>query len=1218
MINRDDDNKTIDHSPDRPAVDGTANDGRDQSGDQPTDVIPPANSFVTDADSPSDLRSLPTIPLGDVRLPKPEATIDFAQAGPSTLKIPSPTDVDTTDGLESSPAPGKVNEVLASGPSVDGYEILGVLGRGAMGVVYKARQVKLNRLVALKMLLAGAHAGPSQLARFSTEGEAVARLQHPNIVQIYEVGEHDGLPYFSLEYADGGSLSQKIAGNPQPPREAAQIVEQLALAMSVAHDRNIIHRDLKPANVLLTMDGLPKITDFGLAKRLEDDSSQTKSGTLMGTPSYMPPEQARGSASEMGPLADLYSLGAVLYELLTGRPPFRGTTIIETLEQVRTQEPVPPTRLQPKCPRDLETITLKCLQKEPHKRYANCEALAADLHHFLNGEPIQARPVGHIERSWRWCRRNPRVAALTAAVAVLLVAVLGSSTVIGVRHSREQDAIAATEKVAVQRKEQATEAIAGGNYQRAQDLLRWSDPLLSGSADLQEVRSDLETLKAQVDVYAAFKQQLDSARFACWFGSRKQQEEGRRSCHELVGLYDKIEGRTGRGLGGLPPLNELQMQLFKEDVFELFLMAGLIERDLAANGGDAAERKAAQQALDWFDRAEQVVPGTRTLRNRRAQCFAQLGDAVAESKNIEQAKAITPTSAVDHFWHAFANQQRGDEALGRKDVKAAPDLFRKAIAGYAAFLQLRPDNFWGYFNWASCHFKLNDRPDLVDAQIGYTACMRLRTDFAWPYNNRGAVHLRLGEHDLAVADFTAALARYQHYSEAHANRGLAYLALDKTDLALADFNQAIVLKPDYADAYRGRGETFSKRKQFADAVRDFTRLLDLSEDKAPVHEKRAAVYRALGQAEDAIKDYGQVIAKNPKNLDARAARAELFLGRGRYPEARDELTHILEAAPKAAVIWRARGILNWQNLKEFDAALFDLEQFAKLAPKNAEAPRCIGVILLGRRAYDPALVALQKALDNQPGYPEAVWAVAQIRLWQDKPEEALKLLDPLVAKLPAGPPETLNVRASIYQALGRPEEAEADYLRMIELKPKEPEAYVSLARVYDKQSHPEKATACLDRLVAAVPESEWAYMRRAEHRRDHKKFDDALADCDQAARINPDSALPLLVRASIEAARGKPTEAVAEAERALKKAPPHDGHVLYTAACVWSLASRAAGPDEAPRYADRAAALLAEALDRGFHDLLYPEHNRMPDDPALAPIRQHPRVRDLLSRKPAG
>jgi tRNA A-37 threonylcarbamoyl transferase component Bud32 len=460
-----------------------------------------------------------------------------AGSAPAIIKAADRLLAETLDFTTDTVPPGKTR---AEGPALPGYEILGVLGHGAMGVVYKARHLKLNRLVALKMVLAGPHARPQELARFHTEAEAVARLQHPHIVQIYEVGEHDGLPFFSLEYIDGTSLSQRIDGKPQPPREAAALVEQLAQAMAIAHERGIIHRDLKPANVLLTREGTAKIADFGLAKRLEDDSALTKAGTLMGTPSYMSPEQARGEIDEVGPLADLYSLGAILYELLTGRPPFAGTTMLDTLTQVRNQEPVPPSRLQPKCPRDLETIALKCLEKEPGKRYANCEALANDLQLFIAGKPIKARPVSVAERAWRWCRRNPRVAALSTVVGVLLIfaAVALVSIVVGQRQERQ--AVAQTRKIATERLEQATEAVAGGNWRRAQDLLQWSDPLLDRHPDVAAERSALGELHAQVEVYAEFRTLLDNARFACRFGSRQQKEEGRRYCRQLLTLYDEI------------------------------------------------------------------------------------------------------------------------------------------------------------------------------------------------------------------------------------------------------------------------------------------------------------------------------------------------------------------------------------------------------------------------------------------------------------------------------------------------------------------------------------------------------------------------------------------------------------------------------------------------------------------------------------------------------
>jgi hypothetical protein len=303
-------------------------------------------------------------------------------------------------------------------PSVPGYEVLGELGRGGMGVVYKARQLLPPRTVALKMLRTGPHAGEQELARFRAEAEAVARLQHPNIVQIFAVGEHEGLPYFSMEFCGGGSLAESIAGTPQPAAAAAELVETLARAMHAAHRAGIVHRDLKPANVLLAEDGTPKVTDFGLAKKLEE-VGQTWSGAILGTASFMAPEQAAGKSKAVGPAADVYALGAILYVLLTGQPPFQAPTDLDTILQVVGAEPMLPRRLNPQVPRDLETICLKCLEKDPRNRYATAADLAEDLRSFRAGEPIRARPPGPVDRAARWARSRPALAVSWATLAIL-------------------------------------------------------------------------------------------------------------------------------------------------------------------------------------------------------------------------------------------------------------------------------------------------------------------------------------------------------------------------------------------------------------------------------------------------------------------------------------------------------------------------------------------------------------------------------------------------------------------------------------------------------------------------------------------------------------------------------------------------------------------------------------------------------------------------------
>jgi Protein kinase domain len=334
----------------------------------------------------------------------------------------SPTDVDSSTDVQTPSPPPKAG---LSWPRLPGYELLSELGRGGMAVVYHARQTGLNRPVAVKVILAGALAGQSDRERMRREAEAVARLRHPNAVQIYEIGEHDGCLFLTLEYMAGGSLDGRLSSHPIPPHDAAALVEQLAQAIQAAHDAGIIHRDLKPANVLLDRDGTPKVTDFGLAKQRDEVHRLTATGTAAGTPNYMAREQVLAEPENVGPATDVYGLGGILYECLTGRPPFSAPTVLETMRQVAEDEVVSVRRLQASVPRDLETVCLKCLEKNPVKRYATARDLAADLARFRAGEPVLARPIGFVERGWRWGRRNPLIPLFAITLGLMALSVGG-------------------------------------------------------------------------------------------------------------------------------------------------------------------------------------------------------------------------------------------------------------------------------------------------------------------------------------------------------------------------------------------------------------------------------------------------------------------------------------------------------------------------------------------------------------------------------------------------------------------------------------------------------------------------------------------------------------------------------------------------------------------------------------------------------------------------
>jgi tRNA A-37 threonylcarbamoyl transferase component Bud32/tetratricopeptide (TPR) repeat protein len=613
----------------------------------------------------------------------------------------------------------------AQWPRVPGYEVLGELGRGGMGVVYKARHLGLNRIVALKMVLAGAHAGSEGRLRFLAEAAAVAALRHPNIVQVYDFSKYDDLPYMALEYVDGGTLSNMLRDGLPLPGEAARLVEQLARGMATAHAQGIIHRDLKPHNVLLQKEGLvPKITDFGLAKNVEGGPGLTQTGAVMGTPSYMAPEQAWGHSKDIGPLVDVYALGAILYELLTGRPPFRGSTVQETLEQVRHTDPVAPSRLQPRCPRDLETVCLKCLNKETRKRYSSAQALAEDLRRYLDSRPILARRVSLIERIGKWARRRPAVAALVVVTAAATAGLAGGGlwynlelqaqrnrAVRGEEQARQSLAVArAAADTLVAELAQGIKPLAGTQSPALQKILDRAavvyDELLAQGESTAAMESKAKMLNAFADLYLELNDSaraLSSAREAARLYEALLSEDrgapphvaGLASSHEMVGRVLHEQGHLKEAQQALEYSialrEELKKQCPDDDHWQAELASGynwlanvLWEEDDAPAG-----KKANAVAIELRKHLAEVDPTSRFRRREHAVSQEKVGDFAFEENELPAALEAYQAAAVVYrelvetdpaFTDAVRDLARIDQSIG--DVYRAQGEVSLALASY--------------------------------------------------------------------------------------------------------------------------------------------------------------------------------------------------------------------------------------------------------------------------------------------------------------------------------------------------------------------------------------------------------------------------------------------------------------------------------------------------------------------------------------------------------
>jgi serine/threonine-protein kinase len=781
--------------------------------------------------------------------------------------------------------PAKPDDALV-GRRVGPYRIEQRVGRGGMGSVYRAlRQEPYRQQVAVKVLRGGL-GGEELVRRFAAERQALADLGHPHIARLLDGGTtDDGRPYLVLEYIDGEPLDRHCDRHQLGTRQRVELLRAVCAAVQHAHARGVLHRDLKPGNVLVAADGTAKVTDFGLAK--QGDAGTTATGEVLGTPSYMAPEQAGGRAKEVSPATDVYGLGATLYELLTGRPPFRGETPLDTLAQVVSEEPVPPGRLHPKLPRDLGTICLKCLEKDPRRRYASAAELADDLGRFLAGEPIRGRPVGRGERSWRWCRRHPGAAALAAAVLLLVLG--GGGGGLWWRAQRAEQAQARAEQLRAVRADLAQVADLLQHWKLAEArtaLVRAEARAVGGPAPLRE---EVRQMREQLSVADA----LDRIRLR-----KATVVDGRFDDASADRDYAAVFRARGLGEVGEPP--GVVAGRLRGSPIRAQLVAALDDWAHTTEDRDRrtwllAVARAAEPG-DWGDRFRDVGAwDQRAALERLAreaevaelspQLLTAVGLALARrgADSVPLLKAAQRRHPAD-FW---LNLLLGNALLLEAKSEEAAGYYRAALA-------LRPDVSAVYNNLGGALAATRRWDEAVAAFRRATALDP--TDARAHYNLGGALAAER-RWDEAVAAYRRALALDPKYAPAHNNLGVVLRAKGEADEAIRCFHRAITLDRKDARARYNLGLAFAARGQLDEAIGLYRRAIDLGLKDASVHHNLGNALKARGRPGEAIAAYRQAVRLDPKDANAHGALGEALLKEGKFAEAKEATGRCLDLLP---------------------------------------------------------------------------------------------------------------------------------------------------------------------------------------------------------------------------------------------------------------------------------------------------------------------------------
>jgi serine/threonine-protein kinase len=806
------------------------------------------------------------------------------------------------------------------------YHLVEEVGRGGMGVVFKARQRVANRVVALKVLRQGPLGEDETVRRFRNEAEIVAQLDHPAIVPLYEVVEGPRGVAFSMKYLEGGSLAEHLPRFASDARAAAQMVATVARAVHHAHQRGVLHRDLKPSNILLDNEGRPYVTDFGLARRVAMDGSLTQSGALVGTPNYMAPEQTSGRKAAVTTLTDVHGLGAVLYTLLAGRSPFQGDSLLETLAQIQQEDPVPPSQHGRPVDRDLETICMKSLAREPQARYVSPEALAEDLERWLAGKPILARPIGRLARTWRWCRRNPAGAALVGALVLAATVLAGSIGWIAANRQAQRAQVESRVREALVLAEPQLQA---GNP-RAPELLaavRVADAQLASEflpavmrEQVEQLRADQKMLAVLEDIRleqagttatrfslapadpkyeAAFQEygievdalsipeavaRIQARRIAPhlvdalenWARARKSRRKGDASWRRLLDIADIADAQN-------PWRSRFREALAQEKGPDEWkrLIASAPSKELSAAtftllGGllDQTEfrtdRELINQLVTVLQEGQEMQPADFWLNHGLARALycrqpPQLEEAIGFYR---AAVALRPQSPGTHL--------NLGAALGEKrDLPAAIREFRKAVG-----LDAEAAN--AHFNLGTA---LAQKGEVNEAITELREAIRLRPDYLQAHNNLGNVLRMKGDLVEAVQEFRVAIHIEPGHHHLHNNLGNTLRQMGDLDRAGAAYTEAIRLKPDFAEAHLNLGAVLAEKEQRDEAIKEYRVAIQIQKDFPRAHFNLAIALKSNGEEDEAIREYQEALRLQPDYPEANCNLGQLLRDQGRFAEA---------------------------------------------------------------------------------------------------------------------------------------------------------------------------------------------------------------------------------------------------------------------------------------------------------------------------------------------